>query len=66
MGMPTKRIGTDSRQPDTHPRFGQLGWCNGCDGRGDQEAAEAMYPFSVENVEEWASFLEACGGFEIN
>lgn len=48
-----------------HPRDGQIGWCNGCDGRGDVENDEAHYPFSIENVEEFCAFLEQCGGFEI-
>jgi hypothetical protein len=41
------------------------GWCNGCDGVGTQEAWDLSYPFSVENVEEFARFLSECGGFSI-
>jgi hypothetical protein len=49
-----------------HPRNGEKGWCNGCDGVGHVRPDATHYPFSVENVEESCSFLEACGGFEIN
>jgi hypothetical protein len=48
-----------------HPRAGQAGWCNACDGRGTQESYDSHYPFSVANVEEFCTFLEGCGGFEI-
>lgn len=41
------------------------GWCNGCDGVGTQENFMANYPFSTENVAEFAEFLENCGGFTI-
>lgn len=59
--------GQTVRKIDTpnHPRDGQIGWCNGCDGRGDKESFAAYYPFSVENVEEFCTFLEGCGGFKI-
>lgn len=49
----------------SHPRAGQIGWCNGCDGTGYEEPMEAAYPFSVENVQEFVVFLRACGGFQI-
>ena len=48
-----------------HPRKGQVGWCNGCEGRGMVEHSDTNYPFSVKNVQEFAAFLEACGGFGI-
>ena len=40
--------------------------CNGCNHTGKKRPWATSYPFSVENVEEFASFLESCGGFEIN
>jgi hypothetical protein len=48
-----------------HPRYGQKGWCNGCNGVGSRESIRASYGFSVENVREFAEFLQDCGGFEI-
>ena len=41
------------------------GWCNGCDGIGSREHWGMSYPFSTENVAEFADFLEHCGGFQI-
>ena len=41
------------------------GWCNGCDGAGDKPHWASNYPFSVENVQEFADFLQDSGGFEI-
>jgi hypothetical protein len=66
----TTRVIPETTQDDegetiTHPRAGQVGWCNGCDGRGTKAASGSHYPFSVENVEEFCTFLEGCGGFEI-
>ncbi len=49
----------------THPRFGQIGWCNGCDGVGKRPHFMANYPFRVDNVAEFAGFLKHCGGFKI-
>jgi hypothetical protein len=48
-----------------HPRAGQRGWCNACDGKGFRRPSDASYPFSVENVAEWIEFLRGCGGFTI-
>lgn len=39
--------------------------CNGCDGKGQRESWSASYPFSAQNVEEFAAFLAECGGFQI-
>ncbi len=52
--------------PPNHPRLGQKGWCNGCDGRGTVRPFATHYPCSVENVAEFAAFCKASGGFEIN
>lgn len=39
--------------------------CNKCGGKGTTRPFSAHYPFSEENVKEFATFLRACGGFEI-
>lgn len=41
------------------------GWCNGCDGVGTVENFIMNYPFSKDNIKEFADFLENCGGFQI-
>jgi hypothetical protein len=41
------------------------GWCNGCDGAGNKPHFGTQYPFSVENVKEFAEFLQYSGGFSI-
>ena len=48
-----------------HPRCGQTGWCNSCDGRGTKRPFLTHYPCDVENVAEFAAFLKSCGGFSI-
>jgi hypothetical protein len=39
--------------------------CNGCDSTGSTRPWETHYPFEVENVQEFVTFLRGCGGFEI-
>ncbi len=39
--------------------------CNGCGGSGSTEDWASNYPFSVDNVREFITFLRDCGGFEI-
>lgn len=39
--------------------------CNGCDGKGFKRPWAASYPFSVENVQEFVTFLRGSGGFKI-
>jgi hypothetical protein len=53
-------------EKDDHPRHGQTGWCNGCDGLGHKRPNSAWHHFDVKNVEEFAAFIRASGGFEIN
>jgi hypothetical protein len=48
----------------SHPRAGEVGWCNGCHGTGFDDPPS--YPFSVENVQAFISFLRASGGFRIH
>lgn len=39
--------------------------CNGCDSKGHRHPDSTFYPFSVDNVREFAAFLRASGGFRI-
>ncbi len=41
------------------------GTCNGCSGNGKVKDWATSYPFSEENVKEFAEFCEESGGFEI-
>lgn len=65
-GFPTWVIGNDRPVPTDHPRYGQTGWCNACDGKGFNRPTSNSYWFSVENVQEFIAFLRDCGGFEIH
>ena len=61
MGMPTREL-----EPEVAIIVGRThGWCNSCRGEGKVDDFNAGYPFSVENVQEFAAFLEGCGGFKI-
>jgi DnaJ-class molecular chaperone len=42
------------------------GTCNGCNGKGTMRPFRTNYPFSEENVREFADFCEQSGGFSIN
>lgn len=59
-GFPEKPI----NNPDHH-RFGQKGWCNGCDGLGTVRPFVTSYHLAVEDVTEFAAFARDSGGFEI-
>ncbi len=62
MGMVEKAL-----EPEIAALTGRThGYCNACHGIGTQPSFETNYPFSVENVQEFALFLLDCGGFEIN
>lgn len=41
------------------------GTCNGCDGVGQTSQWETNYYLDVDDIKEFADFLQACGGFEI-
>ena len=61
MGMPTREL-----EPEIQIITGRsIGWCNACRGEGKVDDFRTEYPFSVENVEEFAGFLAECGGFHI-
>jgi hypothetical protein len=71
-GIRADAIGVRNGLPDQvitaegHPRLGQTGWCNGCDGRGSVRPHDTWYPLELNDLVEWAAFLRACGGFRIN
>ena len=48
-----------------HPRCGQKGWCNGCDGVGTVRAWATHYGLEVTDIEEFAAFVADSGGFSI-
>jgi hypothetical protein len=61
MGMPNKELDIEIQiiTGRTH------GWCNACRGEGVIDDMLASYSFSIENVRNFAAFLESCGGFSI-
>lgn len=60
-GMPTKEL-----DPEVAILVGRThGFCNACRSEGRVEHFATNYPFSVDNVREFADFLVECGGFEI-
>lgn len=70
-GMPTRSIPSDAvdrrrgEPGKPHPRAGQTGWCNTCEGTGYRPPFQLNYHISEKGVREWAAFLKHCGGFEI-
>jgi hypothetical protein len=69
MEQPLKVIPEDAVHPlsvdGAHPRAGETGWCNGCDGLGKRRPMSTWYILDMEDLTEWADFLEASGGFKI-
>lgn len=75
-GIRTDAIGVEMKMPELivsrkngneqNPRLGQTGWCNGCGGWGSREPTAAWYRLDVNDLTEFAEFLEGCGGFKIN
>jgi DnaJ-class molecular chaperone len=55
--------GTGTRN-DKNTQFKDMK-CNACSGKGEKESFEKNYPFSVENVEQFAQFCIESGGFTI-
>lgn len=41
------------------------GWCNGCNGEGKKDAWELSYYLDLDDITEFAEFLENSGGFSI-
>ena len=71
-GIRTDEVGVEHGMPERElaPEIQILtgrtyGYCNSCQGVGTNESFLAGYPFTEENVREFAEFLEGCGGFEI-
>jgi hypothetical protein len=56
--------GTGRRLPPPEVGPGELP-CNGCNSRGKVRPSETHYGLDVEDVREFAEFLNDCGGFEI-
>ena len=61
MGFPDRELGEAEAVLTGRTR----GWCNGCGGVGRKASWDANYPFSEENVKNFAEFLADCGGFAI-
>ena len=59
--------GTGARTDEVGKKNGldKPGGCNGCEGTGQVRPISSWYQFSVDNVREFAEFLDDCGGFEI-
>tara|TARA_Y100001938_G_scaffold150561_1_gene242087 strand:+ start:11465 stop:12040 length:576 start_codon:yes stop_codon:yes gene_type:complete len=57
--------GTGSRNKPPKTGAGTHMECNACDGKGKRKASATHYPFSVENVREFARFCKHSGGFSI-
>lgn len=48
-----------------HPRAGQPGWCNGCNGIGHHPDDRTYNWFDLEILTGFRDFLKNCGGFQI-
>ncbi len=61
MKMPTRELSVEMSllTGRTH------GYCNGCNGEGKRDAWETSYYLDLDDLAEFADFLENCGGFEI-
>jgi len=68
-GIRTDPIGVNAGFPEmiceSGKRKGQKGWCNSCDGDGELPDSATHYPFDVQNVQVFITFLKGCGGFKI-
>lgn len=49
----------------TRPDMVVANGCNGCQGKGKRDNMDSWYELHVENLQSFAGFLLACGGFEI-
>jgi len=59
--MPTRELSPEmaSLTGRTH------GWCNACDGEGKTDSWETNYYLDLDDIKEFAEFLETSGGFRI-
>jgi hypothetical protein len=64
-GMHQQTVGELDSDERPNPRAGQKGTCNACHGAGRKRPMDTWYPFTVENVQEFAIFAKHCGGFKI-
>lgn len=71
-GFPTAVLHADrlafgrfADNPEAHPRFGQVGYCNGCTGAGTNPDPRTLYTLDMDKVQAWVAFLKYCGGFKI-
>lgn len=71
-GIRTDLVGIEHKMPEQElsPELQILlgrthGTCNACRGEGQQEPFELSYRLYREDIEQFADFLENCGGFEI-
>lgn len=71
-GVRTDSIGVQHGMPDKPLGVAHAilvgrehGWCNGCNGEGRRLPHSLAYQFDVGNVEDFAAFAEASGGFQI-
>lgn len=61
--IPEDAMDVDERKP--HPRRGQTGWCNGCDGRGYRRPSACDYELTIEELKRFSEFCRHSGGFTI-
>ncbi len=71
-GIRTDEVGTQMGMPERElsPEMASLtgrthGFCNGCSGEGKTDAWETNYRFDLDDIKEFADFLEKSGGFSI-
>jgi hypothetical protein len=71
-GIRTDAVGVENKMPERElsPEMAILvgrtqGYCNGCNAEGKKDAWDTHYTLDLEDLEEFADFLESCGGFEI-
>lgn len=61
MGMPEREL-----PPEMASLTGRThGFCNACSGEGKKDAWETNYYLDLDDIKEFAEFLEHCNGFEI-
>lgn len=71
LGVRIDEIGVTKRMRDRvirdtgHPRDGQTGWCNACDGHGTSPDRATHYHLVLDDIVAFATFLRTSGGFEI-
>jgi len=71
-GIRSDEVGVENGMPDRELNetdrvlLGRShGWCNGCSGEGKREHFAVSYYLELDDIAEFAEFLENCGGFRI-